>query len=76
MQTATYTNLLRVVVDQQVELVEVAVDEALARQAADELHARQVHLAMTRCEGRDEHRNAVKPCHTCLMSFMNVTSLT
>lgn len=35
---------LLVVVDQQVEFIEVTMDEALAGQAADELHACQVHL--------------------------------
>jgi len=39
---------LLLVVDEQVELVEVAVDEALAGQPADELHAREVDLGGTR----------------------------
>ena len=35
---------LFLIADQQVELVEVAVDQALAGKAADELHASQIHL--------------------------------
>lgn len=43
LREVNYRHLL-IVVDQQVELIEVAMDEALAGQAADELHAGQVHL--------------------------------
>ena len=41
-----HRQLFAVLVDQEVELVEVAVDQPLGRQSADQLHAGEVHLAV------------------------------